>query len=925
LRSICVINTKIFTVGGTVQASEGLYLPRKADKELLKLCRLGRFAYVLSSRQVGKSSLMVATARQLEEDGIQTAIIDLNAIGTSSPEAWYLGILCELANELSLHTDIASWWKDHSYLSITQRFTNFFQEVLLREIDKPVVIFIDEIDTTLSMDFTDYFFMAIRALHNSRHNLPDVQRFSFVLIGVATPTDLIRDPNHTPFNIGEQVDLSDFTLEEVMPLADGLQILDRQKVQVMRWILKWTGGHPYLTQRLCSELAKNRSSENNILEQATLSEAVKFSNLLEVLKNSSRIFSNEIFNALRNQKNSSEEIFESDIAQVVSNIFFGAMSTKDSNLCSIRGMLTHNKAPSGVLETYSEVLNVRKVIYDEEQHLAKNYLKLIGIVRKEVSSSSFYQRLIRASRSDKPVLKVRNAIYLKVFNKKWTEEHIPESLWQRLKPALPILALVLVTITGSVGATMFYLGGFSALSAAGAKRLKEGELAGKSIEAIRNLSVEAPATSLERLTGLAKALQLVQESKEDFGGITFPVKFALLQGLQKATIRNSFIDNKSSREKPPCKMEAANGEPYSSNAILSVTFSKDSEKIVSGSCSGKIQLWDLQGNLLETASRHENLVNSVAFSPDGEKIVSGGWDTNLFLWNSEGKPLEGSFVGSRDVIRSVAFSPDGTKIVSGGGNGETGDFSLHLWDIHGNPIGQPFKGHTEAIFSVTFSPDGTRIVSASADTTIKLWDLKGNLLYTGKESTSSILSIAYSSDGNKIASSNSDGIVDLWKSNPEKNKLDHEGRIHQKYKTPISSVAFSPIGNVIATGSDDGVICFWIWDQTDKPIQYIYLQKEIEVVSIAFSHDGKTLASADSEGNINLWDLNTPFGVQDRETSSLYEKSLSEEFEITPIEKMESFLNIACNRLKNSSIIEQSSKRGEDNKNLWQDIKDICP
>ena len=99
-----------------------------------------------------------------------------------------------------------------SHLGVAQRLTLFFEQVLLTEIAKPIVIFVDEIDSTLSLDFTDDFFVAIRSLYVTRATQPKFGRLSFVLIGVATPGDLIRDARRTPFNIGQRVDLTDFTL-----------------------------------------------------------------------------------------------------------------------------------------------------------------------------------------------------------------------------------------------------------------------------------------------------------------------------------------------------------------------------------------------------------------------------------------------------------------------------------------------------------------------------------------------------------------------------------------------------------------------------------------------------------------------------------------------------------------------------------------
>ena len=78
-----VEKNSIYTVGGTVQAGGGVYIERTADRELLELCRAGELAFILSSRQVGKSSLMVRTAEKLKGENIQSAIIDLSAIGVN--------------------------------------------------------------------------------------------------------------------------------------------------------------------------------------------------------------------------------------------------------------------------------------------------------------------------------------------------------------------------------------------------------------------------------------------------------------------------------------------------------------------------------------------------------------------------------------------------------------------------------------------------------------------------------------------------------------------------------------------------------------------------------------------------------------------------------------------------------------------------
>src|SRR5439155_207206 len=104
-----------------------------------------------------------------------------------------------------------------------QRWMGALQEVVLARVPGSVVIFIDEIDMVRGLRFsTDEFFAGIRECYNRRGDDPEFERLTFCLMGVASPSDLIRDTRITPFNIGRRVELSDFTEAEAMPLALGL-------------------------------------------------------------------------------------------------------------------------------------------------------------------------------------------------------------------------------------------------------------------------------------------------------------------------------------------------------------------------------------------------------------------------------------------------------------------------------------------------------------------------------------------------------------------------------------------------------------------------------------------------------------------------------------------------------------------------------
>ena len=194
-------------MGGALKSGAPSYIERAADRELREALLRHEFCYVLTPRQMGKSSLMVRTANQLQQEGMLSVIIDLTGIGSTgvSVESWYLGQLKRIAESLSRVRLLI--------LVGTTQLSQYGTEVLdlsrgsrSGQVPNPVVIFVDEIDTTLSLPYSDDYFAAIRALYNGRPVNPELERLTFVLLGVAAPSQLIKDPQRTPFNIGTRID-----------------------------------------------------------------------------------------------------------------------------------------------------------------------------------------------------------------------------------------------------------------------------------------------------------------------------------------------------------------------------------------------------------------------------------------------------------------------------------------------------------------------------------------------------------------------------------------------------------------------------------------------------------------------------------------------------------------------------------------------
>ena len=580
----------LYTVGGTVQAHEGgLYLSRPADQELLRLCRDAAFAYVLTPRQLGKSSLMIRTANKLMEDGVRPVTIDLTQIGTQlEAETWYGDFVDQVGFQLDLTTDARSWWKHHADTGHTLRLTRFFQEVVLREVVEPIVIFVDEIDTTLSLAFTDDFFAAIRYLYVARSTNAHLRRLSFVLIGVATPADLIQDPKRTPFNIGERVDLGDFTPAEAAPLAAGLGLPSDQWTEALGWILAWTGGHPYLTQRLCGDLAADPP---------------------------------EIWS-------------RGGVEAAVAKTFFGDRSEQDNNLQFVRDMLT-KRAPhpyeQEVLRTYRAVWRAKRPVADEEQNLVHAHLKLSGVVRHQGNA-----------------LVVRNPIYREVFNAAWIQAHDPESVWQRYGPVLK-WAVPLTATSAAVAMVMavLYLEAEKQRQIAEKQttiaqqstrralvsehRAQQALLGAQQANQDRLKALNNAEAQRQRAEAQAKLARQQQQRAEGQTAIaqrqTTLAQHQTRRAEQQTAIATLREQVAQVRNLLPT-VDALYGMVLAIDAWGMSQFVPEARGASASSLLHALQA-SRQANLLQG---HSDWVRSVAISPDGRRIVSGSSDNTLRIW-----------------------------------------------------------------------------------------------------------------------------------------------------------------------------------------------------------------------------------------------------------------------------------------------------
>jgi tetratricopeptide (TPR) repeat protein len=376
--------SQFFTVGGTLPL-DAVYVVRPVDEQLYRVTLAGEYCNVLTPRQMGKSSLMVRTARRLQREGVCTATIDLTDIGTElGADEWYLGLITRLREQLDLAVDERAWWDAHAQQGPVQRFSDFLRDIVLQQTAGPVVVFVDEIDSTLKLPFTDDFFAVIRAAYNARASDPAYKRLTFVLLGVVRPADLIKNRFRTPYNIGRSIDLQDFTLQEANALLPGLEAASLEQAEaILERVLYWTGGHPYLTQKVCAGIVAGDDGP----------------------------WSDE------------------RIDRLVRRLFLSDEARKESNLQYVRDRIYESHDREKLLRVYRQVL-AEKSVANEERDPIKNQLKLVGLLNTTSDDT----------------LVVRNRIYATVFDAQWIKKAMPRITSTRITVVSIVVALIALAL-----------------------------------------------------------------------------------------------------------------------------------------------------------------------------------------------------------------------------------------------------------------------------------------------------------------------------------------------------------------------------------------------------------------------------------------------------------------------------------------------
>ena len=793
-------------------------------------------------RQMGKTSLINRLDDYAEKQNNYRVYYDFSAdVDTlNNIDGFFYNLGDYIADEVSDLTNkdfnLANW---NTSNSVTTECTKILKQIL-SEINQPLVLFFDNTDRIFQYESVYRSFAPLLRYWHEKGRTSKIWNKLKLVLAHSTEEYVTLNINQSPFtNVGETINLIDLTLEQItelavkcgikneavvsslMSLIPGFTPQISQPETVLKKIIKWTGGQPFLTQKLCSLVTKHLANKNpdvdEIVRKYTIDDweshdyPQHFRTICDRLLHNSQdtIELLDLYRQILQQKT-----IVADTSLIQNKLRISGLVNKKENYLRVYNPiyeLIFNEdwiqEQFNKIRPYSSKLNQWQKSHHAPAYLLDERELLTAIKWAENRNISREDHIyIATSREFTTQKKLQQELSLAREEKKRIVTQIKKFLFGTIA-----IAGAIVTGTTFFAYNRNYRAGILQSdidSNAALQRFNNGEQIEGQIEAIaissrlrskiKNKQSVLDYLTIKPLVNLNQINNQIQEKnveKISDSAITqlfFSSNGRLIigdgSGLVKVWQTNSSRVNEGNTSKNRGKVIgiAVNSNQQSDSIITvydrdgnlmssfetdyrvsSLAVSSERNLIITGNDVGELAFWTKEGQKIFTKEAHKGTIESIAISPDNNLIATTSYDLTAKIWTFDGTlvaTLSGNGIGHQDLVNSIAFSPDGKTIATA-----SIDNTIKLWDVEGVIDGNlnetnTLLGHNGAVNSVAFSPDGKIIASASSDKTIRLWKSNGvdNALQTIQGHHSEVNNIVFSPDSKTFASADDRGTVKIW-------------------------------------------------------------------------------------------------------------------------------------------------------------------